>query len=124
MELQEAVSRLKNFCKEVQDVKERECEAKYDVEAIETVLQELEKSQKRVEELEIHVIEDCSKCPYSPKFKEAMAVASMPVMQKVTKEATNPILDAIKKAVEDSINVNPINIGTNTSENIMKGGMM
>lgn len=122
MEIQEAINRIKSFCEEVKDVKENECEAKYDVIAMETVLNELENNRKRINELELHVVEDCSKCPYSPKVKKAIAVASMPTMQKATKDVTNPILEDIAKAITEQFN--PVNIAENISKNIMRGGMM
>lgn len=79
MMLLEAIERLNNFCKEVKEVKERECEAKYDVEAIEMVLQELEKSNEENERLKEHYC-PYNFCPYKVEPKGAEAMATQPIM--------------------------------------------
>ena len=112
MMLSKAIERLNNFCKEVKEVKERECEAKYDVEAIEMVLQELEKSNEENERLKEHY---CSYnfCPYEVEPKGAGAMAAQPIMPEVK-------LPEVKLPKMEDVKIDPANLAIDIDKLVQK----
>ena len=130
MNLLEAIERLNNFCKEVKEVKERECKAKYDVEAIEMVLQELEKSNEENERLKEHYC-PYNFCPYKVEQKGDEAIEAQPIMPEVKPpEVKPPKMEDVKIDLENLV-INIDKLGESSlikkaarqyKENIMKGG--